>query len=196
MPIVLTHASSESGCFWNISFTNFSRESAQYFWNFGSNARDEFVWTSMVLNQVLHKLASWNLAFLRFLWTCLLLKLLKAWAGTIESCFSHLTKGVSVQSVWYKFPLCGTVSPLKPRNFLWLVWNMMSPIPAETLRWVHRYRFIEVIPDNCYGHHGRCPCKNILSGVKFFRLNTKTAYILLFRDIFQCFGVLLVNFWV
>ena len=33
------------------------------------------------------------------------------------------------------------------------------------------------IPDNCYGHHGRCPCKNILSGVKFSRLNTKTAYI-------------------
>ena len=50
------------------------------------------------------------------------------------------------------------------------------------------------IPDNCYGHHGRCPCKNILSGVKFSRLNTKTAYILLFRDIFQCFEVFLVNF--
>ena len=48
------------------------------------------------------------------------------------------------------------------------------------------------IPDNCYGHHGRCPCKNILSGVKFSRLNTKTAHILLFRDIFQCFGVFLV----
>ena len=52
------------------------------------------------------------------------------------------------------------------------------------------------IPDNCYGHHGRCPCKNILSGVKFSRLSTKTAYILLFRDIFQCFGVFLVNFLV
>ena len=52
------------------------------------------------------------------------------------------------------------------------------------------------IPDNCYGHHGRCPCKIILSGVKFSRLSTKTAYILLFRDIFQCFGVFLVNFWV
>ena len=50
------------------------------------------------------------------------------------------------------------------------------------------------IPDNCYGHHGRCPCKNILSGVKFSRLNTKTADILLFRDIFGCFGVFLVNF--
>ena len=52
------------------------------------------------------------------------------------------------------------------------------------------------IPHNCHGHHGRCPCKNILSGVKFSRLNTKTAYILLFRDIFQCFEVFLVNFWV
>ena len=52
------------------------------------------------------------------------------------------------------------------------------------------------IPDNCYGHHGRCPCKNILSGVTFSRLNTKTAYILLFMDIFECFGVFLVNFWV
>ena len=38
------------------------------------------------------------------------------------------------------------------------------------------------------------PCKNILSGVKFSRLNTKTAYILLFRVIFECFGVILVNF--
>ena len=44
------------------------------------------------------------------------------------------------------------------------------------------------IPDNCYGHHGRCPCKNILSGVTFSRLNTETAYIWLFRDIFECFG--------
>ena len=52
------------------------------------------------------------------------------------------------------------------------------------------------IPDNCYGHHGQCPCKNILSGVKFSRLNTKTAYILLFRGIFECFGAVLVNFWV
>ena len=31
------------------------------------------------------------------------------------------------------------------------------------------------IPHNCYGHHGRCPCKNILSGLKFSRLNAKTA---------------------
>ena len=54
----------------------------------------------------------------------------------------------------------------------------------------------EGIPDNCYGHHGRCPCKNIPSGVKFSRLKTKTAYILLFRDIFECFGQFLVNFWV
>ena len=51
-----------------------------------------------------------------------------------------------------------------------------------------------LIPDHCYGHHGQCPCKNILAGVKFSRLNTKTAYILLFRDIFECFGVFLVNF--
>ena len=49
------------------------------------------------------------------------------------------------------------------------------------------YKQARVIPDNCYGHHGRCPCKNILSGVKFSRLNTKTAYILLFRDIFLVF---------
>ena len=52
------------------------------------------------------------------------------------------------------------------------------------------------IPDNCYGHHGRCPCKNILSGVKFSRLNTKTAYIKFFRDIFECFEAFLVYFWV
>ena len=36
------------------------------------------------------------------------------------------------------------------------------------------------IPDNCHGHPGWCSCKNILSGVKFSRLNTKTTYILLF----------------
>ena len=53
---------------------------------------------------------------------------------------------------------------------------------------------IRSIPDNCYGHHGRCPCTNILSGVKFSRLNTKTAYIWLFRDIFECVGVFLVYF--
>ena len=58
-----------------------------------------------------------------------------------------------------------------------------SPLPLE-----------EFIPDHCYGHQGRCQCKNILSGVKLSRLNTKTAYILLFRDIFECFGVFLVNF--
>ena len=40
---------------------------------------------------------------------------------------------------------------------------------------------IGTIPDNCYGHHGRCPCKNILSGVKFSRLNAKTAYNILFQ---------------
>ena len=44
------------------------------------------------------------------------------------------------------------------------------------------------ILDNCHGHHGPCPCKNILSSVNFLRLNTKSAYILLFRDIFECFG--------
>ena len=48
------------------------------------------------------------------------------------------------------------------------------------------YKQARVIPDNCYGHHGRWPCKNILSGVKFSVLNTKTAYILLFRGIFGC----------
>ena len=35
--------------------------------------------------------------------------------------------------------------------------------------------------------------KNILAGVKFSRLNTKTAYILHFKDIFDIFGVFLVN---
>ena len=28
------------------------------------------------------------------------------------------------------------------------------------------------IPDICHGHHGRCPCKKILSGVTFSRLFT------------------------
>ena len=44
------------------------------------------------------------------------------------------------------------------------------------------------IPDNCYGHHGRCPCKKYSVRCKnFSRLNTKTAYTLLFRDICECF---------
>ena len=52
------------------------------------------------------------------------------------------------------------------------------------------------IPDNCYGHHGRCPCKNILSGVKFFRLNAKTAYNIFFSRTFLGFLGVLINFWV
>ena len=51
------------------------------------------------------------------------------------------------------------------------------------------------ISDNCYGHHGRCPCKKYSVRCKnFSRLNTKTAYILLFRDIFESLGVFLVYF--
>ena len=34
-----------------------------------------------------------------------------------------------------------------------------------------------LIPHICHGHHGRCPCKFILSGVKFSTLSTKNAYI-------------------
>ena len=41
------------------------------------------------------------------------------------------------------------------------------------------------ISDICYGHHGGCPCQNIMSGVKFSRLNAKTAYYTLFQR--HCF---------
>ena len=45
----------------------------------------------------------------------------------------------------------------------------------------------ECIPHICHGHHGRCPCKIILSGVKFSRLNAK-------HYIFYCFGGIFVYF--
>ena len=39
------------------------------------------------------------------------------------------------------------------------------------------------IPGICHRHYGE-----ILSGVTFFQIECKTAYILLFRDIFSVFG--------
>ena len=33
----------------------------------------------------------------------------------------------------------------------------------------------ECIPDICHGHCGRCPCKFLLSGVNFYRMNTKNC---------------------
>ena len=52
--------------------------------------------------------------------------------------------------------------------------DMPQMLPQTCPRWCSRHA--PDIPDICYGHHGRCPCKNILSGVKFSRLNTKTIY--------------------
>jgi len=48
-----------------------------------------------------------------------------------------------------------------------LVSSIMSFIPVSKL--------ILSIPHICRGHHGRCPCKKILSGVKFSRLNAKNC---------------------
>ena len=45
------------------------------------------------------------------------------------------------------------------------------------------------IPHICLGHHGRCPCKEILSGVKGSRLNRTNAYFALFQDICSHFWV-------
>ena len=51
-----------------------------------------------------------------------------------------------------------------------------------------KHTFGSPIPDNCYRHHGRCPCKNILSGVKFFRLNTKLHIFYFSGSFFSVFG--------
>ena len=39
------------------------------------------------------------------------------------------------------------------------------------------------IPDICHRRHRRCLCNKIMSGVKFSRLNTNSAYFTLFADI-------------
>ena len=49
------------------------------------------------------------------------------------------------------------------------------------------------IPDICHGHHGRCPCKIILSGVKFSRLNAKHYIVYYFLGIFVYFWVYLTQ---
>ena len=36
------------------------------------------------------------------------------------------------------------------------------------------------IPHICHGHHGRCPCKKILSSVKFSRLNANNCIFYIF----------------
>ena len=71
--------------------------------------------------------------------------------------------------------------------------NRHRPFPAKT----ERYTFLGPrIPDICYGHHGRCPCKNILSGVKLSRSNAIIAYNILFQGHFLVFWVFLIIFWV
>ena len=88
---------------------------------------------------------------------------------------------------------CVEIYQIISRYWLKLSLHRQDPRPSQTkpayIHWHHQtcHRHHQTIPYNCYGHHGRCPCKNILSGVIFSRLNTKTAYIWLFRDIFECF---------
>jgi len=48
---------------------------------------------------------------------------------------------------------------------------------------------VTCIPHICHRHHRQCLCKKNLSGVKFSRLNGKTAYLILF-------GAICCNFWV
>ena len=40
------------------------------------------------------------------------------------------------------------------------------------------------IPHICHGHHGQCPCKKILSGVKFSRLNAQNCTFYTFWGVF------------
>ena len=117
-----------------------------------------------------------------------------------KSCLQSPAEEIEEISFWQNFQKAENQTTQKMiitfKKYFTIVVSLCS-CNVKFLFQIKKY-FLEFapIPDNCYGHHGRCPCKNILSGVKFFRLNAKTAYNILFQGHFQCFGVFLIIFWV
>ena len=55
-------------------------------------------------------------------------------------------------------------------------WSRLLHIRSSEIIWFWKlcqFCIGLTIPDICHGHHGRCPCKIILTGVKFSRLKAK-----------------------
>ena len=85
---------------------------------------------------------------------------------------------LSLNIIWFfneRFNLCVKLSNpvLDLKSYMFLIYNLF-------LIW-HKPYFEKMfrslnIPHNCYGRHGRCPCKFFLPGVIFSRLNAKNHF--------------------